>query len=357
MKVLAFADVHLGTYRYPIRDHIIAAMGEIMEIAQERNPDLILFAGDAFRYHVPAARDVQGFGIFLDALSVIAPVYMIPGNHDLARDATTIDVYYGYRQNNGVRVITKPKVLIDNLWSAYKDHAIVAVPWLPQKAMASQGIDGTDTAGATRVLLDLLKSKVGDRPAILLAHCTALGTEYHDEAKTILGNDVLWTSDMFEGFELCVLGHLHKPQAVPGTDNAFYTGSICPVSFNETGQTKSVLFWESGLPVERIPLKSVPQFVQLDTASLPDVDDGRYANCFLQIKKEPDEPDPERIPVCLYSEIVPKKTAREARVRLYADEAQSLTAPEAILRWLEIEGYGDREKKVFKLLEELEEER
>jgi len=314
MKILFFADVHLGNYRYPIRHHITESMTQIIDIAEDENPDLILFAGDAFRTKTPATVDISDFGLFISRLRNVAHVVMIPGNHDvLGSGVSTIDVYDNYKN---VRVVKSPEVITRD------ELQVVAIPWLPSKALSSFGLDGEDTAGAQRALLGLLRAKLDHRSSFLLAHATAFGTEYRDGVSSVLGNDVLWTNDLFDGFDLAVLGHIHKPQQI--TDNAYYVGSPCPVSFSETGM-KEVLIWENG-HVHHIALNT-PEFVTIKASELRD-----YPGCFLKITKPAGDPDPE-IPDCIWYEIISIPEEREVRIRL---EDSEMTTIEAIRRWLEL---------------------
>jgi exonuclease SbcD len=322
-RLLAFADAHLGNYRYPIREHIISAMRQIERRVSAIRPDFVLFAGDAFRHRVPSAQDVGEFGHFLASMARYSKVICIPGNHDIAgQGATTLDVYDE----------------IDNVWVDkvpapidFHDWQLITFPWLPKKSMDSMGLEASDNATAIRMLLDLLKQNLDpNKFSVLLAHATALGTEYRDGASTVLGDDVLWTSDMFEGFDLCLLGHIHKRQEVH--ENVFYIGSVCPVSFNEANQTKYWFEYDNAVNWEPI---AGPEFFQLGMELGEPFPKETFDNGFLQIKKPHDAPDPEP-PECLWYEIVSLPPEREMRQRL-GDDALSLSPAEALESWLVME--------------------
>lgn len=337
MKILFLADVHVGNYRFPIRPYINESMAQVAVIAMEERPDLIMFAGDAFKTKVPSSADLADFGDFIGTLAAVAPVLMIPGNHDfLGSGRTTISVYEHYEN---VTFVPNPRMFV------MEGVQIVTIPWLPSKALSSSGLDAEDTVGAQRALLKMLKAKlVPDFPSFLLGHATALGTVYHDDASSILGNEVLWTNDLFDGFDLAVLGHIHKPQRI--TDNAFYVGSICPVSFNEERQNKRVLIWEDG-HIHNIGLET-PSFVRLAARDLAANTQSDFTNSFLKITKELDEPDPD-VPECIWHEIKPKPIEREFRTRI----REGLTAKEAIIEALTLDGVD--EEKIHTILELVDE--
>ena len=76
MRLLQVSDVHFG--RHAIADHISAVARRIAE----RRYDAIVVAGDLtqrnFRWQFRSA------AVFLDAARAVAPVFVVPGNHDVA---------------------------------------------------------------------------------------------------------------------------------------------------------------------------------------------------------------------------------------------------------------------------------
>lgn len=344
-RVVGLADFHIGTYRYPIRELMVDMLkGHAIHMARQVNPDVYLFAGDAFRTRTPTAQDYADFGEMLSLMN--AEVIMIPGNHDIigSRSATTLDVYDEY---DNVTLVTDPRVI------QRKEFQVCCIPWLPAKALTtlSLGLDNQSNVGAIRALLSLLKAQLKpEKFSILLAHCTALGTEYHDGASTVLGNDVLWTSDMFEDFDLCVLGHIHKPQQVRGTDNAWYVGSPCPVSFNEAYQQKT-LFVYDGAPILK-PIDA-PTFSRFTAAELPNFVEEDCGHIFAQIKKGHDEPDPEEIPNFYWHEITTLPPEKDIRQRLDGEQLETMSPMDLLSEYLHMEKEGNIAPEVLGLAKEL----
>ncbi|NIP42149.1 MAG: hypothetical protein GWN61_07410, partial [candidate division Zixibacteria bacterium] len=279
---------HMGRYRQSaLRDYLFGTLNQLLDLTTKYSPELILITGDIFRSKHPSVAALTQTGTLLAQVAQVAPVVLIAGNHDITSSTvTTIDVYSNYPN---ITVVTKPRIL------TYDRFQICAVPWLPQKALIAMG-DGTEsTAGAINFLMQLLTNQMDeDKFSILLAHATALGTDYHDGASSTLGSDVLWPNDWFREFDVCFLGHIHKPQTVPGTTNAFYVGSPCPISFNEAGQRKSVILYDDGA-VTRIPTRH-PHFASVRADELSGETD--YSNTFLRITKKHGDPDPD-VPDCL----------------------------------------------------------
>jgi exonuclease SbcD len=323
MKLMAFGDVHLGTYDMPLRHHILNAMSEIVGIAVQEKPDYILFTGDAFRHRHPAASDVAEFGNFLYALSRTAPVIAIAGNHDTTHAATTIDVYARY---NNIAILSEPFVY--EIGEGRKKLFVHAVPWLPQKRL----IGGGSTYAATELVLEMLKPKDDGYVHIMLAHCTALGARFNEMASTMIGGDVAWPQSWFNGYDAAFLGHIHHHQQV--APFAWYTGSPCGVSFNEVEQRKYVLIWRDG-DTRAVQLQSAPTFLQVHIDNLDRLD---HRVDFLRILKPHGAPDPETIPPCGWHKIDTLPPEGERRVRLGEQDAAAMLPVDALKAWLALEG-------------------
>jgi exonuclease SbcD len=336
-RFLAFADVHLGTYRMPIRDSIVQTMAHIELLAIRSKPDVIFFAGDAFRHGVPSARDVATFGRFLSGLAEVAEVIAIPGNHDIAgHDSTTLDVYDELRN---VSVIRHPQIIQRD------DFQVCCIPWLPSKALSTLDIEAQSNKGAIKALVALFKTKLQPaKPSFLLGHLTTLNAKMNESAYTIMTDDVLWTQDMFDGFDVSILGHIHKPQEPhPGV---YYTGSVHPFNFGDADrEDRSVLL--GGADITRKKLDT-PIFIQIEAGELFEGFDA--TDCYVQILKDHGDPDPEPPLSCRWYEIKTRPPRRDFRQRLGGDVA-SMAPEKALETWLKLEDQDP--EPVFELVAEL----
>ena len=92
MNLLHFADVHLGMTNYGWQDvhtglhtrilDYLDAMDAICSVAEYSKPDIIAFAGDAFRTRTPSPTLTKLFADRIVRLANVAPVLMVLGNHD-----------------------------------------------------------------------------------------------------------------------------------------------------------------------------------------------------------------------------------------------------------------------------------
>lgn len=353
-KIIAFGDVHLGTYKMPVRDYIMGALWELVDMVAYEEPDVVLFAGDAFRHNIPSSKDISDFGKVIRSLTECCPVLMIPGNHDIAGDATTLNVFRGYEE---VSVFTSPTVHKRNgVW-------YICIPWLPQKAVSSIGqslvSDKRTNENIIDALLQSLLMQCDAGPRVLLAHATVLGSMMTQEAPAVLGRDILWPGGWLRHFDMCVFGHLHKPQEIHVGENtlAFYTGSICPVSFNETNQRKSVLRITDDEVCERqFSDENSPLFFQLEPFMMLHLDYEKIGErpVFVQVMHKTcnqDFDESELPPTTVWYEVIEVPERKEARTRVSEDDLGT-SAIEALPLWLDMYE-PDKKDAVLKLATQL----
>jgi DNA repair protein SbcD/Mre11 len=331
MNAVIFGDVHLGSYRYPIRDHIVNSLEQIVAYVRDKEPEKVIFVGDAFRTNVPSSKDIATFGGYLSRMTFYCnEVVLIPGNHDLAGGATTLDVYGIHPK---IKVVTSPGVVEGD------GYEIFYVPYISARPGYTENGTG-DNSGAIRTLLDIYKSSAGDGERFLVSHCTMLGTRYDSGASSVLGNEVLWTDEMFDGFKASFLGHLHRPQSIGA---AYYTGSICPLGFSET-EPKSFIDYVNQ-EILRVPIRT-PRFVTVPYEDLHTVQQG--PDLFIRVICSDNNKFTDF--ECAYYEVIPPREERTYRARIGESHAMSLK--EGLKRWLEL-NEKDNADEVLELAGEL----
>ena len=87
MKLMHLSDLHLGKRlnEFSLMEDQEYILNQILNIAQEQQPDGVLIAGDVYDKAIPSAEAVSLFDDFLYRLSQRRlPVFVISGNHDSA---------------------------------------------------------------------------------------------------------------------------------------------------------------------------------------------------------------------------------------------------------------------------------
>ncbi|MCC6626391.1 MAG: exonuclease SbcCD subunit D [Chloroflexi bacterium] len=260
MKLLHFADLHLGVERYGTPDpdtglssrvlDFLRALDTIVDVAIGEGVDAVLFAGDAYKSRDPSPTLQRELAMRVRRLvRADIPLVLLVGNHDLPSAwgrATSIEIF---------QALAVPGVWIaDQIGTvALETRAgllqVVHLPWLTRAhLMAHPAMREATMEQAHQRLLEIVAEQVRrqaealhpDAPAVLLAHGTLHGASYGSEQSALLGQDLIFTrTDVCaERFDYLALGHIHKHQIVGDQPPAVYAGSPERVDFGEERETK-----------------------------------------------------------------------------------------------------------------------
>ena len=113
IKMLHFADIHIGMENYGRTDpntglssrvmDFLHRMDDMIEFALERDVDLVVFAGDAFKTRNPNPTYQREFAHRVLDLAEHCPVVLLVGNHDTpsnAQRASSVEVFETLRVPN-----------------------------------------------------------------------------------------------------------------------------------------------------------------------------------------------------------------------------------------------------------------
>src|SRR3990172_1661492 len=107
MKILHFADLHLGVETYGRIDPItglssrfydfLSTLDQVVDYALENRVDLVLFCGDAYKSREPSQTQQREFAKRINRLSTGGiPIFLLVGNHDLPHaigKATSTEIF------------------------------------------------------------------------------------------------------------------------------------------------------------------------------------------------------------------------------------------------------------------------
>lgn len=298
MKILHTADWHLGKRldRFSRLEEQVLVMNEIVDIADRKNVDLVLIAGDLFDNFNPSVEATELFYKTLKSLSLNGkrPVIAISGNHDspslidapdpLARECGIILIghpkatinpfeleYFkisksteGFielefkNQNFPVRILHTPyanEVRLKEYFGENKEEELNRVLAENWKKTADEFCDQN---GINLLITHLYMNKKG----------APILEEPEGEKPIKIGNADLVFSDIIpQQIQYTALGHLHGFQNI-GTDEkpVVYSSSPLCYSFSEAGQTKYVSIIEAepnkNVSFEKIALQSGKKLVR-----------------------------------------------------------------------------------------------
>jgi exonuclease SbcD len=256
VKILHTSDWHVGKVLkgQSRTDEHIAVLADLVAVARDERPDLVIVAGDLFDTATPTPDATR---IVTRALSALrgtgAQVIAIGGNHD---NGAALDALRAWAEAAGImlRGTVRDKAsehTIDGVTAGGEAWRVVALPFLSQRyAIRATEMFNLTAAESNQTYADhvsrLLAALTADAPAdtinVITAHITVVGATTgggERDAHTIQSYAVPAT--VFPASTHYVaLGHLHRRQQVVGPCPVHYSGAPLAIDFGEEENRPSV---------------------------------------------------------------------------------------------------------------------
>jgi exonuclease SbcD len=260
LKVLHFADLHLGVESYGRIDPVtglssrlldfLSVLDQVVDYTLENKIDLVLFCGDAYKSREPTQTQQREFAKRINRLSTNGvPIFLLIGNHDLPNAigrATTTEIF---------DTLTIKNVYVSNRPDVYRIPTnsgtvqIASLPWLRRSALLtkeeSKNLNFDQINQRLReVLTNVIAANVPKLdpglPSILAAHVWVSGAEVGSERLMTIGQEhVLALSNIANpAFDYIALGHIHRHQVLSQNPPVVYAGSLERLDFSEEKDEK-----------------------------------------------------------------------------------------------------------------------
>ncbi len=306
--------------RYDEQRHFI---DEIDEIADRENIDIIILSGDVYdTSNPPAAAETMFFNSIVEmAKDGKRPIIITAGNHDSPdRLMASAEILRPY----GVFILGRPgdmipETVFENLTVKTDENGAVVVGINGERAVIAAlpyvsdrrineiiGQTGEDEENAVsysdkvRELLGKMAASFSDDTVnIVSAHLYTVGGEESGSERSIqLGGSYSVGADAFpENAQYIALGHLHRPQTVPGLGRrAYYSGSPLAYSKDEAAYAKAVniVTVRAGetAEVEKVPLSCIKPIEILKCGSIEEAmekcaaEGDKSSYVYLEIKSD-----------------------------------------------------------------------
>jgi len=219
-KIAHLADIHIQDRR---RAEYAAVFARLYASLRQEAPDIIVVAGDIFDNKMRAsAHNLEDVGQFLTALSDIAPVIVIAGNHD-------------------TNCLT-PGAL-DLLSPLLAEHRHLQPPrltfWRNSGQYEAHGIDWTVIATDGAIPAANTAAAVTPKLKICLFHEEVNGALLPNGSQL---RDYKLSARDFAPFDAVLGGHIHLRQQI--TPRAAYCGSLIQQNIGEDHHGHGYLLWE-----------------------------------------------------------------------------------------------------------------
>lgn len=275
-KILHASDWHIGKTTWGqtrAPDHE-AVLAEIEEIAAAEQPDLIINTGDLFDQQRPPVQAMRLATDVLQALSAIAPVMVVCGNHD---SAPLLYWLHGLMHHSDrIHLVADPDAVRGGAVLRYPVAGgtlhVAALPFITANrvvnVMDHPSIRNKNYAEhIARLQRQLLRDLHQDFDAatdvcVFAAHQYVSGsipsrTENRNHTCDFYATD----PDHIPEVNYAAFGHIHKPQELPGGRVVgAYAGSPIQLDFGEAGEDKSVVVAHlrpnEPTRIERMPLRA-----------------------------------------------------------------------------------------------------
>lgn len=235
MKIIAFADLHVGVKLYGKLDpetglntrelQTLQTLEEIVNYAMDNNIKVIAFAGDMYKNSMPSSTLQEEINKrIVKASKNGITVLMIDGNHDVSRMETNVSPlkpFSTFQIDNVYHTRFHAEVkLNDENGNPFK---FVFLPTYHTKEQIEEICKNTVYDGA---------------PIIFIGHLAMNNAMLNDW--TIMEKETFIETETFniKGCAAVILGHFHKHQILMRDPLVFYTGSTQRVDFNEERQPK-----------------------------------------------------------------------------------------------------------------------
>jgi exonuclease SbcD len=324
MKIIHFADLHLGVENYGRIDpttglssrlnDFLAVLDELVDYALANKVDLVLFCGDAYKTREPTQTQQREFARRINRLaSNNIPVFLVVGNHDMPNAvgrATATEIFDTLAVKN-VTVASRPGTYkIETKGGAVQ---IAALPWLRRSALLSrEDTKNLNLEQVNQKMQEALTQAIGNQaadldaslPAILAAHVSVGAARAGSESMMAIGQDpvLLLSNIALPAFDYVALGHIHKRQVLSENPPAIYAGSLERVDFSEEKDEKGfyVVDIETGASGRKVAFDFHPV----------------KARRFLTIDIALEQSDSDPTAIVLGTIISQKETIKDAIVRL-----------------------------------------
>jgi len=261
MKIIHFADLHLGVENYGRIDpatglssrlnDFLAALDQLVDYALENRVDLVLFCGDAYKTREPTQTQQRELARRINRLATgNIPVFLLVGNHDMPNAsfrATTTEIFDTLAVKNIYVSSNRPDIY--KVPTASGTVQVVAVPWLRRSTLLSrEDTKNLNLEQVTRRMQEALTQVITGKaaaleptlPAILAAHVWVTGARVGSESLMSIGQEpaVLLSNIALPAFDYVALGHIHKHQVLSENPPVVYAGSLERVDFGEEKDEK-----------------------------------------------------------------------------------------------------------------------
>ncbi|MFC1998711.1 exonuclease SbcCD subunit D [Chloroflexota bacterium] len=260
MKIIHFADLHLGVERYGRIDpatglstrlsDFLKVFDELVDYALDNSVEMVVFCGDAYRNRDPSQTHQREFARRIGRLASHGiAVFLLVGNHDLPNAmgrANSVEIFDTLAVQN-IYVGGKPGTYRVKTNSGAVQ--VVALPWARRSALLAKDEAKNLTVEQaneklqqtlTNILVHEVDSLDNSVPAVLAAHVSVSTAGAGSERTMLVGQEYFMLHSSLSRPELdyVALGHIHRGQVLSAQPPIVYSGSLERIDFGDEDDDK-----------------------------------------------------------------------------------------------------------------------
>jgi DNA repair protein SbcD/Mre11 len=261
MRLLHVSDWHIGrqTYRCSRTPDHEAALGEIVDLARDTRPHLVLHTGDVFDGFRPGYAEMAFAVEALEELAALAPVVVIAGNHDSPALFRLFDRLQGLDPR--IRFVDRVRPAADggllDLPGAHGEVVRIAfLPFVHANRLVDRFEDASTWTATYSDRIQRIEEELErglaagyDRSRHVLlfaAHLYVSGARFSGSERPLHVSDAYATRlRRLPNVSYAAFGHIHLPQPLPRRVTGRYAGSPIPLDFGEEREQKEVVLVEA----------------------------------------------------------------------------------------------------------------
>jgi exonuclease SbcD len=247
MRFIHTADWHLGRsfFNVSLIDDQAYVLNQLIDIASETKPDVLIIAGDVYDRAVPSTDAVKLLDDVLCRLilDLKLPIILIAGNHD-----SPLRLEFAARLVESHRLFVfgslSERLHAVDMYDAWGAVSFFPLPYAEPSQMGSYLHDDSITCheNAMQHWIDIVNKKhIPGSRTVPICHAFVVGGEESESERPLdIGGASTVSAKYFDGFHYAALGHLHRSQSLAANSHIHYSGSLLKYSFSEAEHTKCV---------------------------------------------------------------------------------------------------------------------
>ena len=273
LRILHTADWHLGQtlLGQPRQEEQQRALDWLLETIEDHKVEALIVAGDIFDVASPAEDARKMYNDYLAKLakSCVKWVVIIAGNHDSPRMISNVKALAGAFNIHIVSIPAPAEKCADDLIELRDPDSdelrgvVAAVPFLQDRYVRSssrnQTLEDKELALTAGIhahfdrLAEACDMYPKDVPVLATGHLYASGAKAREGQDNIYVGNIknLNATQLPSRFDYVALGHIHRPQKLPGAEHVTYSGSLVALDFQESSDEKGV--WLLDLEADKAP--------------------------------------------------------------------------------------------------------